>query len=63
MCFRKDLGIRSRKVTEDGRQVTYWLLRGQRLPGEDKPEAEMDEWQRILNELSEQHPPADAAGG
>jgi hypothetical protein len=54
---RKALGIRSRKVTEDGRQVTYWLLHGQRLPDEDKPEAEMDDWERTLKELSEQFPP------
>ena len=54
---RNDLGIHSRKVTKDGRQVNYWLLPGQRLPGEDKPEAEMDDLQRMLKELSEQYPP------
>ena len=54
---RKDLGIQSRKVTEDGREVTYWLLSGQRLPGEDKPEAEMDPLERRLKELVEMYPP------
>ncbi len=54
---RKDLGIQSRKVMEDGRGVTYWLLPGQRLPGEDRPEAEMDEIDRQLQELSRLYPP------
>ena len=54
---RDDLGIQSRTVQEDGRNVTYWLLPGQRLPGEDKPEAEMDDWDRTLKEPSEQYPP------
>ncbi len=42
---RKDLGIQSRKVP------------GQRLPGEDRPEAEMDEIDRQLQELSRLYPP------
>jgi hypothetical protein len=54
---RKDLGICSRRVMEDGRQVTYWLLPGQCLPGEDKPEAEMDPLLRRLKELEEAYPP------
>jgi hypothetical protein len=54
---RKDLGIRPRRTAEDGRQVTYWLLYGQRLPGEDKPDAGWDDLQRKLREVEEQYPP------
>ena len=42
---------------EDGCQANYWLLPGQCLPGEDKPEAEMDEFDRHLRELSRMYPP------
>ena len=54
---RDDLGILSRTVREDGRNVTYWLLPGQRLSGEDKPEVEMDDIDRQLEELSRMYPP------
>jgi hypothetical protein len=44
-------------VREDGRNVTYWVLPGQRLLFEDKPEAEMDDWDRTVKKLNEQFPP------
>jgi hypothetical protein len=50
---RDELRISSRRVVEDGRQANYWLLPGQLLPGEDKPEAEMDEIDRWLKEQRE----------
>jgi len=54
---KEEVGIRSRLVMEDGRRVNWWLLPGQVLPGEDKPEEEMDEIERRLKELSEMFPP------
>jgi hypothetical protein len=54
---RDDLGIQSRTVREDGRNITYWLLPGQRLPVGDRRDAEMDEFDRQLRELCEQFPP------
>ncbi|HKI36420.1 MAG TPA: AAA family ATPase [Gemmataceae bacterium] len=54
---KDDLGIVSRRVMEDGRRVNYWLLHGQGLPGEEKPEEEMDELERQLKKLGEMYPP------
>jgi hypothetical protein len=54
---RDELGIRSRTVREDGRNVTYWLLPGQRLPGEERRDPEMEEFDRHLEELNRMYPP------
>jgi hypothetical protein len=54
---KNDLGIRSAMVMEDGRRVNYWLLHGQAPPGQDRPEEEMDDFDRRLKELSEMFPP------
>jgi hypothetical protein len=54
---REELRIISRRVVEDGCRANYWLLPGQCLPGEDKPEAGMDEIDRHLREMSRMYPP------
>jgi hypothetical protein len=54
---RDELRIISRPVVENGIRASYWLLPGQRLPGEDKPDAEMDEIDRQLREMSQMFPP------
>jgi hypothetical protein len=54
---REELRIISRQVVEDGVRLRYWLLPDQSLPGHDKPEAEMDEIDRQLREMSRMYPP------
>ncbi len=48
------LDIRSRRVHADGRPVSYWLLRGQELPGGPSGFPELD---RLIAELEKQYPP------
>jgi hypothetical protein len=50
---KKGLGVRCRRVTRDGRRVSYWLLRDQVLPAElsDTPDPD-----RMLAELERQYP-------
>jgi hypothetical protein len=51
---KKLLGVRSQWVKVDGRAVSYWMLEGQNLPPEVKPQTEQDqldiELDRILRE-------------
>jgi hypothetical protein len=54
---KRDLGIRTVMVVEDGRRVHYWLLPGQTMTGHGKAAEEMDEIDRQLRELSEMYPP------
>lgn len=51
---KRQLRIRSHRVTEDGRQVSYWLLRGQELPaGRSSLDPELE---RAFREMSERFP-------
>jgi hypothetical protein len=52
---REELGARSRTVKEGGRRVSYWLLPGQTLPGDDRPEEEMTPAEREMRALAELH--------
>jgi len=49
---KKDLDVRCDRMHKDGRPVTYWLLRGQKLPNNLDPE--IDRW---FAELERQYPP------
>jgi hypothetical protein len=49
---KKDLDVRCDRMHKDGRPVTYWLLRGQKLPSNLDPE--IDRW---FAELEKQYPP------
>jgi hypothetical protein len=51
---KQGLGIRCRRVTRDGKPVSYWLLPGQELPEglSDSPE-----FDRLIAELERQFPP------
>jgi hypothetical protein len=52
---KQELHVRSVRVREDGRHVTYWRLPDQAAPGE-KRDAEMDEIDRQLREMERQFP-------
>ncbi|HEV3260770.1 MAG TPA: AAA family ATPase [Gemmataceae bacterium] len=52
---KQGLGIRCRRVTTDGRPVTYWLLAGQELPEGLSNTPELD---RLLADLEKQFPPS-----
>jgi hypothetical protein len=51
---KQGLGVRCRRVTRDGKPVSYWLLPGQELPEglSDSPE-----FDRLIAELERQFPP------
>ena len=51
---KKGLGIRSRRVTTDGKTVSYWLLDGQELPEGLSDTPDLDRW---LAEMDKQYPP------
>jgi hypothetical protein len=51
---KRGLGIRCRRVTTDGRPVSYWLLRGQELPAGLSGDSAFDAW---VAEMKKQFPP------
>ncbi len=51
---KKGLGIRSQRVTSDGKPASYWLLQGQELPDGLSDTPDLDRW---LAELEKQYPP------
>jgi hypothetical protein len=52
---KRELDIRSLRVCEDGKPISYWLLPGQQLPAPSDPEADLEAW---LAPLRAQFPPS-----
>jgi hypothetical protein len=53
---KKELGGRSQRVMVDGRQVSYWLLPGQRLPETVRAASPTPELDEFLENLERQYP-------
>jgi AAA domain len=54
---KKDLGLRTREVTVDGKRRCYWMLPSQTLPAEVGPEGEENELDVFLKNMAQQFTP------